>query len=226
MNIAEFKDIHKGKRCVIVCNGSSLDRTDLRFLRGEIVIGLNRGYLKDGVDPNYIVTVDEKVIEQFGTGILEYGVPVFSGNELNGYNVVHLKWSPDIPTFSYDLTKPIWQGHTVTYVAMQLAYWMGFSAVYTIGQDHYTDYSAATKTNGDYIQDGEDNNHFSVPGGYYPKGTKWNGQSKKANETAYILAREAFEENGRILANASVFTRLEETVIPRVDYYDTFYKPV
>ena len=43
--LAEFKDIHKGKRAIIIGNGPSLKQTDLTKLKEEFTFGLNRIYL-------------------------------------------------------------------------------------------------------------------------------------------------------------------------------------
>ena len=62
-----FKDLHRGERCVLVCNGPSLNRMDLGFLHNEIVFGLNKIYLgleKFGFYPRYLAAVNDKVIHQ------------------------------------------------------------------------------------------------------------------------------------------------------------------
>ena len=39
-----FKDIHKGKRCFIVCNGPSINTQNLLLLQNEIVFSVSSGY--------------------------------------------------------------------------------------------------------------------------------------------------------------------------------------
>jgi len=65
--LTRFKNRHSGQRCVVVCNGPSLNRMDLEFLRHEIVFGLNKIHLgleKFGFYPRYLVAVNHKVIAQ------------------------------------------------------------------------------------------------------------------------------------------------------------------
>ena len=66
-NYELYKGRHAGERCVIVCNGPSLNDMNLSFLKNEIVIGLNKiflGFTKFNFYPRYYVAVNKKVIEQ------------------------------------------------------------------------------------------------------------------------------------------------------------------
>ena len=70
--LAWLKDRHRGQRCVIVANGPSLNRMDLRFLRHEHVIGMNKihlGFATLGIYPRYYVVVNPKVAEQSAADI-------------------------------------------------------------------------------------------------------------------------------------------------------------
>ena len=62
--IIQFKDKHKGQRCVIIGNGPSLNKMDLSFLKQEICFGMNKIYLgfeKWNFIPKYYVAVNSLV---------------------------------------------------------------------------------------------------------------------------------------------------------------------
>ena len=59
--IASFHNIHKGKRCVIIGNGPSLNKLDLTKLKNEITFGVNAIYTNMdnmGFLPTYYVVED------------------------------------------------------------------------------------------------------------------------------------------------------------------------
>ena len=215
-----LKDKHCGKRCFIIGNGPSLNKMDLSPLEHEITFGLNRIYLlfdKIGFNTTYFVSVNKHVIEQCATEIERLSCMKFiSWNARN-----HIKFTPDTvilrsrsgPRFCCDVSRQgIWEGATVTYVAMQLAYYMGISEVILIGVDHNF------KTEGEphklIVSQGEDPNHFDPH--YFGKGFKWQLPDLKMSEQAYELARRAFENDGRRIVDATVGGKLQ--VFPKVEY--------
>ena len=111
-------------------------------------------------------------------------------------------------------TQGAWDGTTVTFVAMQIAYYMGFSEVILIGVNHNF------KTKGEphkiVISEGEDPNHFDP--NYFGKGVKWQLPDLKTSEKAYTLARDAYLKAGRQILDATVDGKL--TVFPKVRYED------
>lgn len=218
--LSKFKNIHKGKRAFIACNGPSLNDIDVTKLKNDTVFGLNRGYMKKGLDIDYLVVIARPVIEQFSQEILRVPCEALFCNRVTGEHVYSMRWRGDIPFFQTDLTKPMWQGHTVTYVAMQLAYYMGMSPVYCIGMDHEFKYDNTKKnTEGPgLINVGDDLNHFDP--NYFGDGTIWLSQDKRHVEIAYRLARKTFNDNGREIYNASTYTILSEDILPRVDFND------
>lgn len=217
-NVIRFKNIHKGKRGFIACNGPGLNNIDVTKLEGEIVFGLNRGYLKEGLPISYLVTIDALIESQFRREFETYKCRAKFSHNLK--NSTKLWWSPDIPKFSKDLSRPIWQGHSVTNVALQIAYYMGLSPVYIIGMDHFIDYSDTQKIDGKFKNIGTDPNHFDP--NYFVDNVKYNHQNLERVELGYKLAREAYEQAGRELYNASTPTRLSEEILPRIDFKEIF----
>ncbi len=223
--LSRFKDKHLGQRCVIIGNGPSLNKMDLSFLKDEISFGMNRIYLLfDRWDfrPTYYVSVNPLVIEQSADEILKIETTKFLA--LNGLpyiadpdDIVFLR-SIGRPSFSRDPRKGLWEGYTVTYVALQLAYFMGFSEVILIGVDHY--FTTPGQPNQEVVSEGEDPNHFHPD--YFGKGTRWHLPDLKNSEIAYNLAKQAFAENGRSIVDATVGGRLK--MFPKIGYKQLFEK--
>lgn len=200
----KYHNAHKGQKCVIACNGPSLNDIDMDLIGRSVsqknltVFSLNRGYLKKDLMFRYLVVVNKNVEEQWGKEILER-LPkdkIFS-NSIPGTNL--LKWTADKPSFQADINKPMWQGHTVTYVALQIAYYMGFSEVGIIGCDHDFPYMRTKLT-------GDDINHFDP--NYFPAGAKWDLPNLAKSEIAYELARRAYSKDKRKIYNCSTRTKL------------------
>lgn len=219
-----FHNKHKGKRGFIACNGPSLNDIDMTKLQGEIVFGLNRGYLKKGLPIKYLVVVNDLVEQQFGDEMKKYArkhCTAFFTCYLTGTNCYRLQFTPDIPKFTGDPTRPVWQGFTVTYSAIQIAYYMGITPLYLIGLDHYYDYSRTVKKPGrGLLSTGDDINHFDP--NYWGKGVRWDKYGLKKASQAYRLAYRAFKKAGRKIYNASTVTGLSEDVMPRIDFGSLF----
>src|SRR5262249_54292447 len=105
-----------------------------------------------------------------------------------------------------DVSHPISSGGTVTFVSLQLAYFMGFREVIVIGLDH----SFAEKgiPNSTEVRQSEKDQSHCHPD-YFPKGTKWQLPDLYRSEFAYALAREAFERDGRNIIDATIGGRCE-----------------
>ncbi|MEA3437149.1 MAG: CmcI family methyltransferase [Thermodesulfobacteriota bacterium] len=221
--LARYKDKHRDQRCVIIGNGPSLNKMDLSFLKDEITFGMNRIYLmfdKYSFRPTYYVSVNPLVIEQSVEDILKIQAPKFLALNALPYvqdprGIAFLK-SIGRPSFSKDITNGLWEGYTVTYVAMQLAYFMGFSEVILIGVDHH--FTTSGQPNQEVISGGNDPNHFHPD--YFGKGTRWNLPDLKNSEIAYRLAKQAFDADGRRIIDATADGKL--TIFPKEDYKDLF----
>src|SRR5690606_882829 len=213
--LAQLKDIHKGKRAFIIGNGPSLKQTDLTKLKNEITFGMNRIYIafpEMGYETTYFVSINNLVIEQFHQDILNLSMPKFLAWRSHKY------FSQDLPlektpTFLYtsytgpkisgDVSGRVWEGATVTTVALQLAYHMGFSQVILIGVDHnFTSKGEANKT---VTSQGDDPNHF-MPN-YFGKGTKWQLPDLDTSEVGYVMARDFFQKTNRDILDATVGAR-------------------
>lgn len=222
--IAGFRDQYKGQRCFVLGNGPSLKKTDLSRLKGEHSFGANRVYLlkDEGIDfePSFIASVDAKLLAQFHDEIAAQPVPKFISWKYRKYfegdaNTAFIKLNYD-KKFSPDMNGYCWGGHTVTFINLQLAYYMGFTEVVIIGCDH--SYVGVGAPNTDVKIEGKDENHFSDK--YYTKGNTYRIPDWKNQEYAYALAREAFEKDGRRVVDATIGGKLQ--VFPKVNYDDLF----
>jgi hypothetical protein len=120
------------------------------------------------------------------------------------------------PTFSPDVRNRVFEGSTVTYVALQLAFHFGFDEVILIGVDHKFDRTGPV--NATVLSEGDDRDHFDP--GYFGRGFRWQLPDLGASEQAYRLARDAFTSAGRRVLDATIDGHL--TVFPKVDYDSLF----
>jgi hypothetical protein len=230
--LAALKDIHKGKRAFIIGNGPSLKQTDLAKLTGEITFGMNRIYLmfpELGFMTTYLSVVNDLVIEQTANDLAALEIPKFItwrsrrffeaaqfGGDKYSNLPTFLYTTYDAPRFSEDVRWRVWEGATVTYVTMQLAFHMGIDQVYLIGVDH--NYTTTGKPNTTITSEGDDPNHFS--GQYFGKGFRWQLPDLETSEIAYRMARKAYESAGRQIMDATVGGKL--TIFEKVDYDGLF----
>ncbi len=224
-----LKDIHRGQRCFIIGNGPSLRQTDLTKLRGEFTFGLNRIYLlfpELGFRSTYFLSMNDLVIEQCAEEILTLPMPKFLSWRSHRFFPPETFQRANVPTFLYttytgpkfarNVTGRLWEGATVTYVALQLAYYMGFSQAILIGVDHnFVTKGDANKT---ITSQGDDPNHFAP--NYFGKGFKWQLPDLETSERAYRMAKAAYSEAGREVLDATVGGKL--TVFPKADYLSLF----
>ena len=223
--LGTYKDSHKGERCFILGNGPSLNNTDLDLVRNEVTFGLNRIYLlfpKVGFQTTFLVSVNDLVLQQTSEEMKALQMPKFITWRARKW----LRHDPNTIFIDSDFTGPenftldaagrIFEGFTVTYVALQLAFYMGFEQVILIGVDH----NFATKGNANeaIVSQGDDPNHFAT--NYFGKGFKWQLPDLEGSERAYTLARDAYQAVGRQVLDATVGGKL--TIFPKVDYKTLF----
>lgn len=219
-----MQDRHAGERCFIIGNGPSLKNMDLAPLVNEVTFGLNRIYLLFptlNFKPTYYVAVNKLVIQQCAAEIMAR-VPShkFISYDARGW----IDFGPDLtylysregPKFYRDITKGIWQGATVTYTALQIAYFMGFKKVILIGVDHR--YATSGRPHEEVISRGHDPDHFDDD--YFGSGFRWQLPDLAMSECAYRLAKVHFEHAGREILDATTGGRLH--VFPKVAYESLF----
>lgn len=220
-----MRDTAKGRRCVIIGNGPSLNEMDLAPLKDEVTFGLNRGHLlfpRIGGPTTYLVSVNRLVIEQSGAEMIATPCLKFfdwrnralvpKGLE----DVIFLRTIPQ-PGFSTDIPgRGLWEGATVTYVAMQLAYHLGYREVALIGVDH--SFATTGPAHAKVTSTGPDPNHFDPS--YFGEGYRWQLPDLEMSEQAYTMARAAFEAAGGMVIDATVGGKL--TIFEKADFTTLF----
>jgi len=226
--LAALKDIHKGKRAFIIGTGPSLRKTDLNKIKNEITFGLNRSYVafpEWGFATTYLCVTNDLVVEQFVNDINALVMPKFIAWRSRRH------FSPDIlltkipnfvytsytgPRFATDVRGRVWEGATVTNLALQIAFHLGIEKAILIGVDH--NFASKGEANKTVVSQGDDPNHF-MPN-YFGKDTKWQLPDLDTSEIGYAFAREAYRKAGREVVDATVGGKL--TIFPKVDYNNLF----
>jgi hypothetical protein len=223
-----LRDRHRGDRAFIIGNGPSLRETDLSLLRDDFTLGLNRIYLMFsslGFQTSCLVSVNDLVVEQCAREMQSLDLPRYFSWHSRRFLPADLT-AKELPTFLYttyespgfalDARGRLWEGATVTYVALQLAYHMGFRQVILVGVDHH--FTTGGQPNTTVVSEGDDPNHFSPA--YFGRGFRWQLPDLETSELAYGMARDAFKNAGREVLDATVGGKLR--VFPKVDYASLF----
>ncbi len=220
--LKKIRNAYAGEKAVILCNGPSLNKVDFDLLKGVYTFGLNKiNLLFDRTDfrPSSIVAVNSKVIEQNIDFYNNTDIPLFidshalklglkpAESKINLHTV-------DIPSFALDCSYSLFQGYTVTYVAMQIAYHMGFKHVALVGCDHY--FGEVNKPNETLEAHGHDQWHFNSD--YFTNGVSWDAPDLRQSEISYLLAKSVYEKNRRKLINATSGGSLE--LLPKINLRD------
>ena len=203
-----FRNCHKGERMILVCNGPSLNKTDFSLISNEICMGLNKiflGFKRFKFYPRYYVAINKRVIEQSANSISKLNCINFLrdlGNENNPLRETALTYlikSRPEQGFHGDLSQGFFEGYTVTFAALQIAYYMGFSQVIIVGMDHKYSYTGAP--NEPNRLKGKDPNHFDPS--YFSEQT-WDNPDLDNSEKYYVMARTEFEKDGREIIDCTI----------------------
>lgn len=210
--LIDFRDSHVGQKAVIICNGPSLNQIDLSLLDGVFTFGLNKINLlfgRSAFRPSCVVAVNPHVLEQNADFYNTSDLPLFLHKDALQWtgprdNIAFLH-TVEQKKFARDCSMSLHQGSTVTYVAMQLAYHMGFTKVALIGCDHnFAEKGPPNKT----VQAGAaDGSHFDP--NYFAGGVKWQLPDLIQSEISYITARDVYENTDRMLVNSTIGGKLE-----------------
>lgn len=228
----------KGKRCFIVGNGPSLNHCNLSFLKNEFTFGVNGIFYKtreSGFRPTFYMVEDNHVIDDNLDQINAYECPYkffpayFKGKIKATENTYFFGYDRGFyigssrhfcsPRFSLDAAEKMFAGQTVTYLNLQLAYYLGFSEIYLIGVDFSYALPKTTIIEGNtYISQEDDPNHFHPD--YFGRGKKWHDPKLDRVLKNYLHAKEVLGQHGVKIYNATKGGQLE--VYPRVDYDNVF----
>lgn len=209
-----WKNYHAGEECLLICNGPSLNRVDWSRVPEHLTkFGLNKIYLgaaRFGFLPRYLCCVNEKVLRQSAEEWNQLSAVKFVSNRLGE------DWYPETPLqyrlntqqmpseaeqFSPDPCQYVVEGWTVTYVALQIIYYMGFQRVGIVGMDHRYAQAVFGEENLSSTIVGDDHDHFDPR---YFRGQQWDQPDLANSENAYRVAREMYERAGRALVDYTI----------------------
>ncbi len=195
MNWNDFYKKHEGQTCLVIGNGPSLNDISVSFLKKYPSFGTNRIYLLDSFTPTYYCSVNPLVIDQSIEQIksIECEAKFLPEKYVSNIHLSLGLSSTPFVTFSMNPRAYIYEGYTVTYVCLQLAYFFGFSTILLVGVDH--SFTFEGNPNQQVTSQGSDMNHFHPD--YFGAGVKWNNPDLGKSEEAYALAKEVFGRDGK-----------------------------
>ena len=195
------------KTCLVIGNGPSLADIPLTLLKVYPTFASNRIYLLDGFTPTYYACVNPLVVEQSIdeiNGMIcneKYITAAWADKIFGAYPL----YSVGMRIFSADPLRMIYEGFTVTYVLLQLAFWKGYERVGLVGVDH--NYRYQGQPNQECLATGIDPNHFHPD--YFSGGTIWNNPDLEESERSYTLAKKAYNDSGRKIINLTPGSKLD-----------------
>jgi hypothetical protein len=208
------KDRYSGGKAVILCNGPSLNDVDFEKLSvsGVYTFGLNKiNLLFDRTEfrPSAVVAINEFVIEQNAPFYKDTDIPLYLswlglGDVGRKEHVTYLHTTRQ-QKFAQDCSVSVVPGYTVTYVALQLAFHMGFKQVALVGCDH--NFASKGRPNQTVEAEATDPNHFDPR--YFSGGVKWQLPDLIGSEYFYNLARQSYDLADRQIFNCTEGGKLD-----------------
>jgi len=194
-----------GQTALIVCNGPSLKDVPREFLQKYQTFGFNNIFLLPGFVSTYYVCCNPLVIVQSKEMIKSYECPMKFIREGYGFtNDYEIAMWDNPDKFSIDASINVVEGHSVTHIALQIAYFLGFRTILIVGCDHRFIYDGLPdKFN---VMRGDDPNHFSPD---YFKGQVWNNPNLEKSAESFKAAKFFYEKDGRRIVNLTPGTALD-----------------
>jgi|TARA_B100001093_G_scaffold10343_1_gene9670 hypothetical protein len=228
--LKKLKNKYKNKRCFIVGNGPSLNKTDLKKLKHEFTFGFNSIFLHKNFFPNFYIVEDKWVIKDNLEKIKKIKtkykfIPAhYEKNFDKRDNCIH--YPMDLTfyrtgncNFSNDITDRVFSGQSVTYHAIQFAYYMGFNPIYLVGVDFsYIKPKTIIQSGVTWLSTGDDPNHFDK--NYFGKGKTFHDPQLDKVKKNYELAHNFLKDKNKKIYNATIGSKLK--VFPKVDYKKLF----
>lgn len=215
-NLNSFRNKYNGSECVIVGNGPSVHIEDLNKIQssGKIIFTFNRFYLAykqfelDSFDPNFIMSIDPQMIEDFGQEIInnkKSATVLFGVNKkisLNG-NFITFNIKNRVPfEFQTNPFRRISTGDSSVIAAIQLAFFMGIKNIYLYGIDHNFEHEVI---NDNGMAEGGDNHFINN----YRSGKKWHPPISENIEKAFEKCDDFLRANNGYLINCSRKSKLK-----------------
>lgn len=202
----------RGDVCVIVGNGPSLRKSDLSLLENVDTIISNFAVMSPQLSryAKILTVVNDLVARQgaldFNTSKFIKFVPFWLGNYFNADKNTYFVNATVKPEFGTDFVNSASWRSTVSFFNMQLAYAIGYRKVILIGFDNSYVQPQGVVEGVVINQLEDDENHFDAR---YFKGKDWQAADTVNMEKMYVVAKAAFEQDGREIVNCTVGGKLE-----------------
>lgn len=213
-NLIKLKDSLKGKPILIVANGPSLNKTPLSKFHTIFSIGLNKINLifnKTEWRPDIVITTNSLVAWQHWKSMKDTQIPHYlSWNArwvmpIRARHFFNFFLNNKDKKFQKDISLSVGAAGSVTYAALQFAYYTGASPVIIVGLDHNFKHTGSPL---DYQKSvGDDVNHFDP--NYFADGQFWGIPDLEASEIGFEKAKKTFEADGREILDATIDGKLE-----------------
>lgn len=232
-HLKAMKDKYKGKDCILMGLGPSLNKTDLSLIRDKYIFTGNSFYLftdKLNIHPQFYGLSDGEVFNSFGDDVLRLDTQLFMARSVEvkylrnyGYYSKIVKREPiliqsllpemtESKKFSKDISEGIYSGWTVIIdIGLQLAYHLGFKRAILIGCDCAQD----QEFGGHFYDTKEFTNYVprekrtGIEEGFKEREDKLRQHAEKFWIPSYQVCKRAWEEDGREIINATVGGALE-----------------
>ena len=204
-------------------HGPSLNSTPLEDFVGVPAIGMNKIDLifeRTPWRPSVIVAENSMVVKQHALSLSRLSMPVLLAWKTRHFvpralrNRFSYFLSKFDPSFSLDASEGMGASVTVTYAALQLAYYAGAETVVLLGVDH--NFQSEGRPLEYKKMTAPDTNHFDP--NYFATGVIWGIPDLDQSEMCYRAAKVAYEADGRRILDATVGGKL--TVFDRVSITD------
>lgn len=180
------------KIAIVIGNGPSLSSVPIGFLHAYDTFGTNKIFCPingNRFTPTYYVAVNDDLIP-FVPEINQMDCVKYISSRYARFvpGSIHLTKVLNGKRF---FTKPepgnlIWEGFSVTYICLQIAYWLGYDTALLVGVDHR------------YSNQQQIGNHYCDA---YEDGIPIVKHVMEMTEPAYELARDAYRKAGRRIIN-------------------------
>ena len=219
-DILQLKGKYRGKPLLVVGNGPSLNKTPLSDFKGIPSIGMNKIdliYPKTSWRPDLVVCVNNLVVRQHFESLANSEIPVYLSWKSRRFIAKKFRknfnyfLTLNSSAFETDMANGLGSSATVTYSALQMAYYLEADPIILFGVDHSFAHSGKAREYAKAV--GPDNNHFDP--NYFKDGSWWGLPDLDESEKAYMRAKLAFEKEGRTVFDATVGGKLD--IFPKID---------
>mgnify|MGYP000026219829 FL=1 len=212
--LQQLRNKVKGKPLLIVGNGPSLNNTPLDSFNGIYSIGMNKIdmiFERTSWRPDIILTMNNLVVKQHWSAMLQNSIPHYLSWKSRLFLPLWKRknftffLSNASNDFQEDISLSVGVSGTVTYAALQFAYYLDANPVIIVGVDHNFTYEG--NANDIQKRKGDDPNHFDP--NYFAKGQYWGVPNLNLSEVGFKNAKKAFEKRGRKIFDATVEGKLQ-----------------